>query len=64
MEDLIFASEKHHFLGQAEIISILSPTQSKLEKLCPAQFWFSLGSIPGLACFVELLPAQKKGKNI
>jgi len=35
--------KKQHFLAQAEIVSVLSSTQSNAEKLGPAQFRFSLG---------------------
>jgi len=35
--------KKRHFLAQAEIVSVLSSTQSNAEKLGPAQFRFSLG---------------------
>ena len=42
-EDLRFHLESGHFLAQAEIISVLSPTQSNTAKFGPAQRRFSLG---------------------
>jgi len=43
VDDLRFHLKTGNFLAQAEIISVLSPTQSNSEKLGPAQFQFSLG---------------------
>jgi len=42
-DDLRFHLKSGNFLGQAEIVSILSPTQSNSEKLGPSQCRFSLG---------------------
>src|SRR5947208_8389822 len=42
-DDLRFHLKKRHFLAQAEIVGVLSPTQPNSEKLGPAQCQFSLG---------------------
>ena len=57
MDNLRFHMKKRHFLAQAEIVSVLSSTQSNAEKLSLAQFRFSLGmSLQPKGCLSETFP--------